>query len=566
MCPIVTSMTDEAIAVVDPLAGFEVDPSSIPRDGRIPAYLLPNPYDRIAGYMKRFEGSFGFAHRNPLPPMFERLCRYYRRCEEGKWMIRDTHQHKIALRPRLAQAMFRVTCLDQAAEELPIRIRILKARKQGVSTDVQGTFVDLCAYNENQVAVTLAHEKKATRDIFRIGRFAAANHKVVEAKVNKYDIVWKTTGSEYSCATAGGTAVGAGSTPNLYHSSEGPKWGSNKRETRYNSVTAVPDVAESMIVEEFTAKGRDEFFVSWCESAADPSHPYRAIFIPWFADAECACAISALRFWRDEAEQRLSDRAKKMGYELSNEQLEWRRRKIKAMPGGEVIFRQEYPSSPEEAVMGNDGLIVRGLRDCLIASLPFDPSLVERDERVGGIDFGYADPCVIWSGVFRDDILYLTHYYRKLRGLAREHVAGLVPGTIYYCDPPELDARKHLQDESSRLGMNCALIAAPRCRAPGEDVAGAELRSLIDLIRDDRLKILVDLAPQLICEADTFSWNEKTGKPLEQRSEIVGHFDSIMALKYLVMGVQKRSRLVFIAPPQDDRQYRNRREEMMACA
>lgn len=555
--------TEQAIAGI--LAGFEVDPSAIPSTGRIPAYLLPNPYDRIAAYMARFERELSYIPPR-LPVMFVRLCWYYRRCDEGRWLIRDTHQRKVALKPRLAQAMFRVACLDQAADGLPIRIRILKSRKQGASTDVQGVFVDLCAYNDNQVAVTLAHEKKATRDIFRIGKFAAANHSAVEAKVKQHEIVWKSTGSEYSCATAGGTAVGAGSTPNLLHISEGPKHGTNKRTTRYNSVTAVPDVSESMIVEEFTAKGRDEYFVSWCESEADSTHPYKAIFIPWFADADCECEVDPQRFWPDENEARLVDRARKMGYELSKGQLEWRRRKIKAMPGGEVIFRQEYPSSPEEAVMGNDGLIVRGLRDCLITSLPFDPSLVSREERVGGIDFGYADPCVIWSGVFRDDILYLTHYYRRTKGLAREHVAGLVPNTVYYCDPPELDARKHLQDESSRLGMNCMLIAAPRCRAPGEDVAGAELRSLIDMIRDDRLKIMVDLAPQLICEADTFSWNEKTGKPLEQRSEIVGHFDSIMALKYLVMGVQKRSRLIFVPLEHDDREYRNRREEMMACA
>ena len=560
-------MPDEAVA--DPLAGFEVDPSAIPTTGRIPAYLLPNPFDRIAAYIKRFDDLTDAACPAPFPAMFERLCRFVKRCGDGWWIIRDTHQKKVSIRLRLAQAMLMAKALDQAADNLPVRIRILKSRKTGISTIVQLLFVDLCSYYDNQIAVTLAHEKKATKDIFKIGRFAASHHEPVQAKVNKYEITWKGTGSEYSCATAGGTAVGAGSTPSLLHISEGPKHGSNKRETRYNSVTAVPDVPESIIIEEFTAKGRDEYFVSWCESEADLTHPYAAIFVPWFADAECACDLNSRpnqRFWRDDAEQKLSDRAKKAGYVLSNEQLEWRRRKIKAMPGGEVIFRQEYPSSPEEAVMGNDGLIVRGLRDCLIASLPFDPSLVERDERVGGIDFGYADPCVIWSGVFRDDTLYLTHYYRKMRGLAREHVQGLVPNTVYYCDPPELDARKHLQDESSRLGMNCTLIAAPRKRAPGEDVAGAELRSLIDMIRDDRLKIMVELAPQLICEADTFSWNEKTGKPLEQRSEIVGHFDSIMALKYLVMGVQKRSRLVFVSPQYVEHEYRNRREEMMACA
>jgi hypothetical protein len=554
---------------VDPLAGFMstdginwVDPQAIPDEGRIPAYLVPDPVARIQAYMKRFH-----AGHVKADTMMARLCGYQHRCEQGVWHIRDVHQKKIPLKPRLSQAMYSVAAFDQAADGQPIRIRILKARKTGISTDVQERFVDSCTYYENQVARTIAHEKGATRDIFRIGRYAAKTHCGESAKVLKYEITWPGMGSEYSCATAGGTAVGAGSTPNLLHISEGPKHGGNKHSTRYNSVTAVPDVAESMIIEEFTAKGRDEYFVSWSEAFADPTHPYKAIFIPWFADAECQYPIEVKRFWRDDYEQKLADRARKMGYELSNEQLEWRRRKIKGMPGGEVIFRQEYPSSPEEAVMGADGLIVRNLRDCLVTELPFDKTLIPHDELVGGIDFGYADPCVIWSGVYRDRVLWLTNFYRKSKGLARDHVLGLIPHCTYYCDPPELQARKQLQEESEKHGLDCRFIAAPRKRGPGEDVAGVELRVLIDMITNDRLKIMVGLAPQLICEADTFSWNEKTGKPVETRSDITGHFDTIYALKYLAMGVMNREQRIYVPSSlNDDRDYRNRREELLACA
>jgi hypothetical protein len=256
-----------------------------------------------------------------------------------------------------------------------------------------------------------------------------------------------------------------------------------------------------------------------------------------------------------------------MGYELSDGQLEWRRRKIKGMPGGEVIFRQEYPSSPEEAVMGADGLIVRGLRDCLVTELPFDPELCGPDELVGGIDPGYQDPCVIWSGVYRDGTLWLIDYYRRTKGLAKHHVEGLLPGHTYYCDPPELDARMHLQDEARNRGLNCRFISAPRKRNAGEDTASAELRLVIDLVNAGRLRILMKIAPQLICEADTFAWNEKTGKPNNDRNEIVGHYDSIFALKYLVMGVYQRDRVLYPRlMTRDDADYLCRRNEMLACA
>jgi hypothetical protein len=529
-----------------------------PETGPIPSTLILDPFERVAAYMQRFDRQL-----TKVGTMFDRLCRYERRCEQARWMIRDVHQRKVPLHPRRAQAMCRAAEFDQAAAGKPIRLRILKSRKTGISTEVQTKFVDFCTYNENQIARTIAHEKGATKDIFRIGKYAAKTHSELGARVLKYEIQWPGTSSEYSCATAGGTAVGAGSTPNLLHISEGPKHGGNKHETRYNSVTAVPDVPETVIVEEFTAKGRDEYFVSWCEANADPTHPYKAIFIPWFADDECR--YPTVGFQRDDYEHQLWRRARKMGYELSNEQFEWRRRKIKGMPGGEVIFRQEYPSSPEEAVMGADGLIVRGIRDCLVTELPFDPELCTADERVGGIDPGYSDPCVIWSGVYRDNTLWLTHYYRRAKGLAKDHVSGLVRNTTYYCDPPELEARKSIQDESERRSMNCRFIAAPRKRAPGEDVKPAELRLLIDFIDKGRLKILVEIAPQLILEADTYSWNEKTGKAEDSRTQVCGHMDSIDALRYLVMGVKNRDRKICV-PISFDEKRMNRREELLACA
>ena len=218
--------------------------------------------------------------------------------------------------------------------------------------------------------------------------------------------------------------------------------------------------------------------------------------------------------------------------------------------------------------MGADGLIVRGLRDCLVTELPFDVALCGRDELVGGIDPGYQDPCVIWSGVYRDGTLWLIDYYRRVKGLAKDHVNGLLSGHTYYCDPPELDARMHLQDEAQKRGLDCRFLCAPRKRNAGEDTASAELRLLIDMVNAGRVRILMQLAPQLICEADTFSWNEKTGKPQDGRSETWGHFDSIYALKYLAMGVYQRDRVLFPLrlAERDDGDYMNRRNELLACA
>ena len=52
-----------------------------------------------------------------------------------------------------------------------------------------------------------------------------------------------------------------------------------------------------------------------------------------------------------------------------------------------------------------------------------------------------------------------------------------------------------------------------------------------------RLKVHTRCAAQLVIEADSLFWNERTGKPDQVRSETCGHFDTLDALRYLVMGV-----------------------------
>lgn len=463
--------------------------------------------------------------------MLARLISFVVATLSAAWMIRDVNANVVPLKLNGAQLEVMACMLDQAADNLPIRLIIGKDRKRGISTEVQTLFDHLCAHHRNQFANTVAHETTATDGIFEIARLAAKNFPIA-CTVNKRDIEWSNN-SRYHCQTAGGTAVGAGGTPNLMHLSEIPKWDQNKEETHFNCINAVPNTPTSIIVKEATYQGRELFWDQY-EAALDPSNPYIPIFFPWFFPP-CPKTPMSVGFTPTAEEKDVIGFAHSQGVELSYDNLQWRRNKVIEI--GRERFRQEYPATPEEAVQASEGLILPGMRACIVDELPYNFISLPQQCLIGGIDHGYHDPTVIWQALNVDNCVWLVGYYRQSEGLAHEHAEFLLDGTTYFCDPSGVSDRKQLQDASWKIGKRCKFVPAPRRKHPGEDFNTVELRDIVRLAEQGRLKILRSVSKQLIIECDSYVWNSATGKPDETRSVQCGHFDSIHALKYLCMGV-----------------------------
>lgn len=486
-----------------------------------------SPLDRIKSYAQGVRDG-----KYPAGGMLDRLMYFDAVCFDGGWLIRDVNAAIVDFHPREPQLEILACMMDQAAQGLPIRINILKDRKRGISTFVQLLFDHLCSHYENQVAATVAHESTATEEIFAIAKLAAENFPV-PFLIKAREIEWPANRSRYHCQTAGATAVGAGGNPSLLHLSEIPKWDQNKEETHTNCVNAVPSTDTSIIVKEATGKGRELFFEQW-DAGSDPSNPYISLFFPWFYPP-CPLIEAGEDFLPTEEEKSLIGLAHSQGYELTYGNLAWRRAKIVEI--GDVEFKREYPSCPEDAIASHSGLILPGMRNCVVDEFPYDMALVAPQDRVGGIDHGYHDATVIWSGAFIDQVLWLTSYYRRAEGLAHEHCEGLAPWTTYYCDPSGVSDRKQLADAARKAEKHCQFLQAPRSKNPGEDFNTVELRQIVRLAEQGRLRILRAISKQLLIECDSYVWNEVTGKPDETRSLQCGHYDSIHALKYLCMGV-----------------------------
>lgn len=457
----------------------------------------------------------------------------------GQCMIRDIYADHIILQPNRTQLIILATMMQQAFEEKPVRLVILKARKVGVSTFLQALLFFLCSLHANRLAKTVAHEAGATQEIFDITRLMAESCEDIGSSIGQKGITF-TNRSNYFCRTAGGHGVGAGGTPNYIHLSEMALWQLKKEQTDYTLTSSVPDTnLDTIIAYESTAKGRELFWFKF-DNASDPHNPYEPIFIPWYFDEKCQVTVRDKEtFEITDEENELIDRAREEGIYLSLEALQWRRDKIKTL--GPEIFRQEYPSTPEEAVQASKGLILPGIRSCLIDRLPFNiDSMVER-ERVGGIDYGYYDSTVIISAIYHDQMVYVIDIYHRAEKLACDHAMFLKEGYTYFMDPSAVQGREELRKEAKVKKIPCRIIPSPRRKNP-QGIVKSELQSVRDLIRHGKLKVLRSCSRQLLTEADNYAWNPRTGEPDSTRSVESGHYDTIDALRYLVAGVLDRKR------------------------
>jgi hypothetical protein len=428
----------------------------------------------------------------------------------------------------------------QAATERPIRCAILKARKLGASTLVQAFYYFCCKHYRNQIASTLAHQTVSTQEIFDITHRIGKRDPGGVPKQNRTMLFFYPEESRYSCHTAAAEGVGAGGTPNLLHVSEIALLPETKKlEVRAAAINAVPNTPTSMIVQESTARGQDSFFALFKAAHAE-DHPYEAVFLPWFLDETLTAPVGDPGVLDDEEAQIIATGAT-YGVSVTPEQLAWRRLKIDEI--GPNLFRQEFPSTPEEAVEARRGMILPGMASCVVAKFPFDYESVDWSQRVGGWDHGYRDPTAMCSAVYRDQTLHIFELYRARGELAEQAAIHVMPGHRYYCDPAALAPREELQAECGRLGIQATFVPAPRGRGTVEAAkVDDEWEVVARWIAHGRIQIHVDVAEQFIVEASNFETDEKTGKPRKVRcppgsEPDFGHFDTLDALRYLVMGV-----------------------------
>jgi hypothetical protein len=150
--------------------------------------------------------------------------------------------------------------------------------------------------------------------------------------------------SSFIVGTAGSDSIGRGETITQAHLSELAFWPTIHARENFNGLMqAIPQTPGTAVFIESTANGVTGLFYEIWQAAIRGENGFIPVFIPWFIDPEYRLPAPA-DFERTPDEIELAER-----FDLDNEQLMFRRRKIGE--NGLDLFRQEYPSTADEAFL-----------------------------------------------------------------------------------------------------------------------------------------------------------------------------------------------------------------------
>jgi len=247
----------------------------------------------------------------------------------------------------------------QRAAGQPVRIIVLKARREGVSTGVEALMFAHAYHEPTKKAFVCAHDDDGSNTLFAMSRLFEQELPEAERRPTDYssrrEIVWSAPHrSQFTVATAGNTEVGRTAEIHYLHGSEVAFW-KHAKQSLLSVLQSVSDDPDTMIVLESTANGASgEFYERWNAAVRQQRERpgsrdgFYPVFISWLDCPEYATALEA-----GESAAPLDDEERRLaGLGASPEQLKWRRQALgEKCNGDEDLFKQEYPATPEEAFM-----------------------------------------------------------------------------------------------------------------------------------------------------------------------------------------------------------------------
>ena len=267
---------------------------------------------------------------------------------------------------------------EQKKAKKPVRIIILKARQMGFSTLTESILFKETVTKFNRRTGIITHLSTATTNLFNMSKLMLDNlpddMKPSIKKSNAQELIFDNdsgTGlkSRIKCMTAGTKGVGRSDTFDNLHLSELAFWEGDVTATLTGLFQAVPNLPDTMIIIESTANGYEKFKELW-DQAVNGESDFIPLFVAWHELPEYSMPYSGFKLTQEEIEL-------KELYDLTDDQLEWRRWCIKNNCQGSVEqFHQEYPSSPDEAFISTGRCIFD--KDAIINRLKHVPKPIKQ--------------------------------------------------------------------------------------------------------------------------------------------------------------------------------------------
>lgn len=258
----------------------------------------------------------------------------------------------------------------------PIRLIVLKARREGVSTLTEALIFHRTVRNRNTHSLVIAHDPETTDEIFSMSKLfydeLPQKEKPLVRYNNKKQLVFENPDpktraeepgirSKMTIATAERVKIGRGLNIHCLHASEVAFWKDGKT-LMLAALQAVPDLPDTIVIVESTANGvtgGGKYFYDLVQASLAGENEFHLIFLPWFLMPEYSRGFESNdekeKFAKslNEYERWLPSEMKKYGIDDPDEiieKLNWRRWAIVNKAGNSLEdFKQEYPATVQEA-------------------------------------------------------------------------------------------------------------------------------------------------------------------------------------------------------------------------
>jgi hypothetical protein len=270
----------------------------------------------------------------------------------GKLSIRTKSGEIKSFVPNFAQRIVLDVIEKRIKEGKPVRIRLLKARQIGFSTLFEAIIYAFTSRREGFHSLVIAHDEEGSKGLFEMNKLFHEKlnpaFKPELRKSNEIALEFDGIKSRIDIDTSRNKSAGRSHTYQIVHKSESAYFAFPK-EVNLGIANSVPDLPGTMIFDETTANGMN-FHYDECQKSIKCEDGYDFIFIPWYYNPEYSLATYE-KIEREPSEVELAEKVKKLyNFDLSDDQINWRRFTIMHKCGGDIkLFCQEYPSDQEEA-------------------------------------------------------------------------------------------------------------------------------------------------------------------------------------------------------------------------
>uniref|UniRef100_A0A832I2W5 Terminase large subunit gp17-like C-terminal domain-containing protein n=1 Tax=Eiseniibacteriota bacterium TaxID=2212470 RepID=A0A832I2W5_UNCEI len=292
--------------------------------------------------------------------------------------IKTKDNRLVRLAPNATQEKLqRIIDAKRKANE-PVRLLILKARQEGVSTWIDGWIFHDTVTHKNVSSLIVSHDDDSAVHLFDMVKLFNEQLppalRPMQRYSNRRELVFENPSdadrparpglrSRLSVASARNVRAGRSKTLRNVHCSEAAFY--PDLATLLLSVqNAVPDRPNTAIVLETTANGVGDAFHRLWEAAKRGENAYTPVFIAWYEHHEYRRPFES-----DAERQRFKEsltanekQARRL-YDLDLEQLHWRRQKAKEFDSFDQ-FLQEYPENDVDCFLtsGSPALPVADIR------------------------------------------------------------------------------------------------------------------------------------------------------------------------------------------------------------